>query len=200
MGDQATEKRRRNKPTKPVNMDEFKITKEQILELAKSSWSEPPLKRWFPEAFETKFEVGKWYKNNDTESIICCDSYYLCLTEGLICKGYGVAMGGGWVTDWKIADCVPATNSEVEAALINEAKKRGFKEWVCINRKFNKGLGIAIIDKKHYPNDFEYFFSLSGNYLEYLGFVVYSGGQWAALIPTMTKQEAEEKLGVKICD
>ena len=41
-------------------MEEFKITKEQILELAKSSWSEPPLKRWFPEAFETKFEVGNF--------------------------------------------------------------------------------------------------------------------------------------------
>ena len=175
----------------------FEITKEQILEFIEwgNSKDQEKLKQWFPEAFETKLEVGRWYKNKDTESIICCESYYLCLTEGLICKGYGVDMFSDWVTDYKICDCIPATDSEVEAALINEAKKRGFKEGVYANNTNICEIGGKWEVK---ANNFE----LLNNGLlvtkDNRSVVLSKEGKWAEIIPTMTRQEAEGKLGCKI--
>jgi len=52
-------------------MKTYEITEEQIKELAKINAEtetqkaiEKALKEWYPQAFETKLEVGKWYKSD----------------------------------------------------------------------------------------------------------------------------------------
>lgn len=82
---------------------------------------------------ENKLEVGKWYKKT-TESLIYCTG-----TEGNTIKGYGFDMHGNWRDNcaWGCnkKEFSPATNKEVEKALIKEAKKRGYKKnnFKCLN-------------------------------------------------------------------
>jgi len=76
-----------------------------------------------------KFEVGKWYKHGKL-SIFC-----FVKENGLGVNGYGFNPDGWcddntWSKNWEITS---ATNEEVEAALIAEAKKRGFKEGVIVD-------------------------------------------------------------------
>lgn len=76
------------------------------------------------------FEVGKWYKNRFGE--LGCYESGRC--------GYGFESNGTWRdsgTAFGFNDAtyewIAATHSEVESALIAEAKKRGFKEGVVFN-------------------------------------------------------------------
>lgn len=172
--------------------DQFRITKDQILELSKSN---SILKEWFPSVFNNELIVGKWYKKEG----------YLIKWNGED-DTYGFwndKYGSDWAfrDNWSLispSDLVEATDEEVEQALINEATKRGYKKGCCIKRKFDFKLKTVVIDADEYPLDDEYNYNLSEDYLEYLGFVIYSKGMWAEIIPTMTKEEAEKILNVKI--
>ena len=165
----------------------FKITKEQILELAKSSCSEQPLKQWFPKAFETKLEVGKWYIEGGIK-----EQRFLFVKEieEDIYIGYGIEGFGDWFDNdyYWAANFVPATNSEVEAALINEARRRGFKSNIYIEADWN---GWCKVNEEQPYLD-------SNNHLWMGRSRIFVNGKWATIIPTMTKQEAEEKLNCKI--
>ena len=78
-----------------------------------------------------KLEVGKWYKNNDV-------LYCIEILNGNDAYGYGfdyseIEIGeyfNDHDTSWTIDDLTPATYKEVQTALIEEAKNRGFKEGV----------------------------------------------------------------------
>ena len=78
---------------------------------------------------ESEFEVGKWYKGEESNILAFCEESY---NAGF--NGYGFGDSGVWYnnqnwmnnTDFPI----PATDKEVEQALIKEAKRRGFKEGV----------------------------------------------------------------------
>ena len=76
------------------------------------------------------FEVGKWYKR-DSGSIIFIQEF-----NSLI-KGYDVDYVGEWrneyISSGDKSEYRPATDKEVEEALIKEAEKRGFKEGVIFN-------------------------------------------------------------------
>ncbi len=168
-------------------MENFTITKDQILELYKYTTAHPDkcLKEWFPEAFETKLEVGRWYKGCENEIVCYCGDNL----------GYGFIENGdwyhnsGWEFDSKFTEWKLATTEEVEAALIAEAKKRGFKEGVWYRKptfiEEAKGKMIYSI------NSGELYFTGSS-------YTIFKNGVWAEIIPTMTKQEAEEKLKCKI--
>ena len=165
------------------------------------------LKEVFPELFEVKLKVGEWYKT--THEIGNC---LFCYTGGFDNNnnplGYGFSSDDEFFPEekkcgWGFKECNPrkATIKEIKQALIKEAEKKWFKEGVYIDRNhISKSIGIAKIDKKTYPKDPLFYFSLQEDYLEYLGFVVYSKGQWAKIIPSLTKKEAEEKLKCKIVD
>jgi len=161
----------------------MKLTKKFIKENAVMT-----LKEAFPEVFETVLEVGKWYKyiNSDT----------LVFTEDIEQKkGYGFYDGefekssnkwAFYLTDkW-----IPATPQEIQDALEKEAVRRGFKEGItvtppcekwCRNLKIHNNIFLTI------RNEF-----LLG------GICIFKNGTWATIIPTITKQEAEERLGMKI--
>ena len=76
---------------------------------------------------EPKLENGKWYRDRSF------GNYLVCFDESR--SSYGFTRSNNWNELLTIPThddhrLTPATNSEVEAALIAEAKKRGFKEGV----------------------------------------------------------------------
>ena len=112
-------------------MKSYRITEEQIKEN-----QDLTLKEYFKEVFETKLEVGKWYKHNRDSDFI------MNITEVLSnkIKTYGILHNDGWTLNWDIFKdsyfyngLIPATKEEVEQALIKEANKRGFKSGVLCN-------------------------------------------------------------------
>ncbi len=172
---------------------EFKITKEQIKELVYFAdldcGTEYKLKEWFPEAFKTELEVGKWY-------FIQWDTNKRVLAYFNGQEGNEVTYGFDTFFKWseKIGlnieknDIVTlATDQEVETALINEAKKRGFSKCEMINYKGNR---VLFGNQEYTQNSYDGMAGICG--------IVFSDGIWKELIPTMTKKEAEEKLNCKI--
>jgi len=178
--------------------DVFEITKEQISDIFKLSSLEGKkvIKELFPSVFDVELIVGKWYKA--CSSLFCYQkndkSYGFTDSEWSDCT---------WVVDEssiidKEWNPVPASDSEIKYSLISEAKKRGYKEGDYIKRRFDIRLHDAIIDNNKYPHDDEYHFDAKENFLEYLGFVIFSKGLWAERFDTITKAEAEKLLNKKI--
>jgi len=176
-------------------MKNYEITEEQIKELAKGN---AKVKKWFPKVFETKLEVGKWYKvkrdlKNELEAIV--------FFEGVDKVSFGFSHGGKWVTDYgtpndtfcnKNYTYTLAPDSEVLEALINEAKKRGFKDGVCFNIVNGEREPI------HIDKNARYIFDIYGNKLLMNNWCIFEKGIWATPIKTYTKEEAEKMLNAKI--
>lgn len=175
---------------KKVKEETFLITKEQILELHKNSCAnlKYDIEQLFPSAFkEEKKElvVGKWYWR--------CDE--LAVWNGGK-HTYGFNRDGSWLEDMcfsVITNPIEATPKEVEEALIKEAVKRGFKEGVCV--KNHQGTNVLKSLKIVYTNEYN-----DGIYTENQdpGVWIFINGVWSDIIPTLTKQQAEEKLNCKI--
>ena len=147
-----------------------------------------------------ELEVGKWYKNKDhgyenvlghCSKIIMHDEFY----------GYGFDTEGNWNNyqeeqefgsndNWR-----EATEQEVTEALTKEAVKRGFKEGVAVEYPW-----FSQLNKQHniYTPDFKEESVLENERFLYLGCCVFCGGQWAEIIPTISKEDAEKELGKKI--
>jgi len=168
----------------------YTITKEQILEL-----KDPIVKEWFPNVFETRLEVGKWYKDKYKRlfQVTSLLNYKECLGIGFGC--IGGYYGNEHKLPWEINGSeVEATEQEVETALINEAKKRGFKNGVWV--KTINGT------KKRIKGDLFFYFKenkiMSMFDFDGMNGLIFHNGKWAEIIPTLTQKEAEEKLNVKI--
>lgn len=99
-------------------MKKFKITEEQIKEN-----KDLTLKEYFKEVFETKLEVGKWYKSKKSIALVFVNK--LQEFRGII--GYGITGGGAWTDEWfnePENEFNKATEEEVFNALKKEAEKR----------------------------------------------------------------------------
>ncbi len=131
-----------------------------------------------------RFEIGRWYKN-----VGGCGShpYWFYYKEGGSGM-YGFNNDMNWSCNLSCGDSDlgvyyrPATPSEVEAALIAEAKKRGFKEGVRITKPKEWGyVSPDTIGK----SGFNYHDGVLG-----LGTcVLFKNGQWATIIPQEEKIE-----------
>ena len=150
----------------------------------------------FPKLFEKKeLELNKWYKSTYHEDILIYPTESI---RGHL-YGYGFYNYDDWVVyrkgntgclcnDVSSKYLIPATNKEVETALINEAKKRGFKEGVCIDYIYGTGNWSC----------FTGFMRLyDGMLIDNVSAVIFKDGEWAT-IETITKEEAEKQLGKKI--
>ena len=148
-----------------------------------SEWKEN-IEKEFPKLFkEDALVVGKWYKSEG-----CLFNYqkqsnvYGFFTDGSW-------MNGDWI--WYGANAKPATDKEVEEALIKEAKKRGFKEGIefkSVSRGNSIERGYDVFG--YYSNQ---------NQLCNGGGSVFIGGKWAEIIKeTITKEQAEKELGKTI--
>ena len=169
----------------------FSIKKDQLRQL-----TDPKIKEWFPEVFKVELEVGKWYKNLDEgyEKSIC---YAMELHgDNHQFSGYGFDYELKWFYGKDTDHCgsenwVEATNEEVFNALKIEAVRRGFVDGVYFkspvsgdNYKFTNIYFTEATDMAWSENEG----------------VIFKKGNWATIIPTITKSEAEKLLNCKIID
>jgi len=166
---------------KPNKMN-YEITEEQIKELAKGN---AKVKNWFPGVFETKLEIGKWYKNEDYDNLVFMSEKLKeqDLNSGFttFAKGYGFKFTDKkeWYDDLHFSDSrvfTPATDTEVLEALTNEFAKQ--------NPNIDFDLYVFLI----YENKLE--LRIKGNYIK-----VFDNGIWTKF---HTKEEAEKMLNAKI--
>ena len=123
-------------------------------------------------------EVGKWYKSADV---------LYCL-ETLSGMGYGFDYSeseeGEFFNDhdtpWIITGLKPATDQEVETALIAEAKKRGFKEGVEFRSVYGTDNPITVAQSSRFSLDI-----LEG-YVFLNGMAIFNNGKWAEIIKPKT--------------
>lgn len=168
--------------------DKYQITIPQLAELLGVEY---PLK--------PKFEAGKWYIAEVGTNIFCHNGKFD--EDGAPC-GYGVACD----TNWWVADDVgwggdyrEATPSEVEKALVAEAKRR-FKSGVEIN---NSSLGFRDNWQKIEGGNIDW----GSGYLYFgnRGTAIFYDGKWAEVreeekkLPTLEEliTEAKSKITVK---
>lgn len=162
-------------------MKKFEITKKQLTQLREYTRL---IEDWFPEAFKNELEVGKWYvrKNNIEKSLVFKVS----------------KLGYGWFDGmysekeyWSIEDVhnwTEATPQEIRTALIAEAEKR-YKN-ACYIECFSSGRQYLKGDTYQYYQD--------TNDLYSNGCILFRNGNWATIVETITKEEAEKLLNKKI--
>ena len=168
-------------------MKTFELTQEQINQLAEKKHAKELLKKFIPDAFENKLEVGKWYKSN--KGSICFnleDSYY-----GFDCVGDWRDITyfkiGQYKSKWELA-----TEEEVKEALINEAIKRGFKNVRELSLKLVSG---AMFKKGSFENANNKFRYLSvENRLNLDGVEIFYNGKWAEIIEDIPTQEEIDRV------
>ena len=165
-------------------MENYKITKEQILAIEKVGGADVSLylKETFPEVFKTELEVGKWYKMKG-------ETHFLCNFNGNIGNNgnsNGFNLRGEWMDNsmcFHNSDTyVEATPEEVESALINEAKKRGYKGGIKLSPL--ESCSNAIDTEKE--DVYSYIPKVShyiGNRLQLNGTGIYQDGKWAQILP-----------------
>lgn len=79
---------------------------------------------------EVELEAGMWYKDETSDHLACITTF-----NDVEYRYYGFDTNGKWIYDDfyhadYVCDLRPATDKEVESALIAEAKRRGFKKGV----------------------------------------------------------------------
>ena len=159
-------------------------------EAACSEWKKK-IEQEFHNLFEkSKFEIGKWYKKNNF--IV---NY----------QGGGQGYGGGsmwfdlgdeyWTFEITPNLWQPATDEEVEEMLIRGANKRGLVEGArYYSIVTNDQYQLNVVSRNYeYDSDLN---ALSDGF----GGILFYEGKWAEPINTITKAEAEKKLGLTIVD
>ena len=181
-----------------------KSRKEFILKghaAACSEWK-ANIEKEFPKLFKKdELEVGKWHLDGNKD-----DKFLICLTrlEGNLYYGYGFDSDGKWVDDdgdfWGNAYndiSRPATDKEVETALIKEAKKRGFKEGITV-KGCDGRIGKRTAEHYLYFKEDNNIQSCEWDGLD--NCLIFDNGKWATIIETITKEQAEKELGKTIID
>jgi len=124
----------------------MKIKKELLL-----NNPDKTVKELFPELFEVKLEAGKWYKNKHSFLFNFVGRY----DEDKYPLGYGIDMYGNWSSDkdygWGTIGLKEASGKEVEAALIEEAKRRGYKQ--CYSVVISDWAGKCELNNNGYDFD-----------------------------------------------
>jgi hypothetical protein len=183
-------------------MENYTITKEQILQLNSFNNYDcgEALKQWFPSAFKQYWESGKWYFVYD--DLNDCNALVLKGDKNDVTCGFwldnNIFFGdGSWINlDKEIKR--EATPQEVETALINEAKKRGFKEGCSFNAVVFMNSQRQLFNSSG-KLDFDHFDNNNVIYID--GYAVFENGKWAEILPQpteMTVEEIEAKLGYSI--
>ena len=163
-------------------MKKYELTQEQINQLAEVPNTQYLLQKFIPEAFETKLEVGKWYKLKDNPKILAlydCFKHHRPYAYIFNEKGdyeYRVEFSLFELpTYWELA-----TEEEVSEALINEAIKRGYKKGVKC--KFGTSKEIRTIETNNFFFEFNsnklYLIHSSGDNAD----EIFRNGFWAEIV------------------
>tara|TARA_R110000851_G_scaffold315015_1_gene477269 strand:- start:28 stop:540 length:513 start_codon:yes stop_codon:yes gene_type:complete len=151
-----------------------------------SEWK-TKIEKEFPKLFKHALVVGEWYKTDG----------FLQIFSGKFGNGstYGFRRDGVYSASMgfhKFETHIPATDEEVEQALIKEAKKRGFDKGVVADLTF---CGHRVSDAKIREESYSY----NGRWLSIDNYIIFQEGKWAEIVTeTITKEEAEKELGKKI--
>lgn len=177
-------------------MENYTITKEQILELHESNSYEIRIQiaKMFPYAFKKELEVGKWYKRPHNSALFYVTE--ILNIDSNHCKVFGFDNLGNWMAE--NAKTFPdndfeATPKQVETALINQSKKLGIKEGVFVSRN----LMHANTDNITLLKGEKYFYDFNFDILYLNEKEIYSNGVFAKVIPEETKVITMDK-AVKI--
>ena len=168
-------------------MKTFELTQEQIDRLAEKKHAKELLQQFLPEAFENKLEVGKWYISEHYLAYYLGDYKCNCikLSDGAWFENMHHSLSGH-LKSYKLA-----TEEEVREALINEAKKRGYKEGVKC--KFGIIEDIRTIETNIFDWNGKYLFvrCINGN-----ADIIFRSGKWAEIIEQSepTKEEINRVL------
>ena len=156
-------------------MKKYELTQEQINQLAEKKHAKELLQEFLPEAFETKLEVGKWYRLRNKAF-----NWLMCYTENSFgCYGFNSKnlYSNEYVmydyNDWELA-----TEEEVREALIKEAKKRGFNNIGDLKIKNTYGCirnGFVTLTNNFY-------YDYKGNTLRLDGALIFNNGVWAEIV------------------
>jgi len=133
------------------------------------------------EEVKIQHQIGKWYKHK-FGLLFCVTS----IKDSGVLYGYGFGRTGEWFYNIDESSCkcacnevakeytTEATPQEVEKALIEEAKKRGFKE--------GDKVMSASTRKECEIRSLSYFCFHEGNWMSVDGATIFSKGQWATII------------------
>lgn len=168
-----------------------KSRKEFIIEAHKAACSEwkTKIEKEFPKLFKKEgLQIGKWYKSKRTSCIAFVQEVY-----SKDFKAYGFDDEMRWTDSCKMwtndfSSWELATEEEVFDALKKESIKRGI--W-----------NVPIIypdGRTTYLDDLTIYFDLENNWLRSKYGIVFENGVFATSIKSITKEEAEKQLGVKI--
>lgn len=175
------------------NQGSLNGTQITISQLAELLGVEYPLK--------PKFEVGKWYIAKGGTNIFCHNGKFDGDGDpcgyGVVCDEWGVANDVGWGGDYR-----EATPSEVEKALIAEAKRR-YKPADKLSRIVQDFAPDG--DGRVYPSNPAFGYTESGRLWldqEYY-YCIFADGKWAEVIeqkqlPTLEELIAEAKSKVTV--
>ena len=172
-------------------MKTYELTQEQIDRLAEKKHAKKLLQEFIPEAFETKLEVGRWYKLKDNPKIL---ALYDCFKHH---RPYAYLFNENGNYEYRVEFSLfelptyweLATEEEVREALINEAKKRGYKKGVKC--KFGIIEDIRTIETNIFDWNGKYLFvrCINGN-----ADIIFRSGKWAEIIEEPTKEEINRVL------
>jgi len=173
---------------KNKDMKTFEITEEQIKQLNKSAENDTPklisvdLKNWFPNAFE--LELNKWYKS-DMGGLWFAAEF---LDGGKKQRSYGFNRKSEWINSGyrDSTGLVLATPQEIESALINEAKKRGYKDgnYKCLS-----------LSSRTYSHSDDYIFyndKLYSGWVDDHRNIIFQNGKWAEIIEQQKEYSMQE--------
>ena len=172
-------------------MKKYELTLGQINQLAEKKHAKELLQKFIPDAFENKLEVGKWYKLKDNPKIV---ALYECFKHH---RPYAYIFNEKcdyeYIVEFSLFELPTywelATEEEVSEALINEAKKRGYKKGVKC--KFGIIEDIRTIETNIFDwNGKELFVRcINGN-----ADIIFKNSKWAEIIkePKETEPTKEE--------
>lgn len=186
---------------KKTKIMKYEITKEQIeslrcvMNISSCENGISFLKEWFPDAFKTDLEAGEWYFVERPEEEFCDKQSALIFYED---KNdlYGFDHGGTWINHYGNPKndkytFTKATESEVFEALKKEALRR-YKvgDYIKTHQGTNVLKTLDIVHSLKYNQGIY-------NKQDY-GLWLFMNGQWAEIIETISKEEAEKLLNKKI--
>ena len=145
------------------------------------------------ESEKPQFEVGKWYKGNESTCVFSV-LFYCTKVDGDKLYGYGL-INNNWTensSSINIADneneCVEATPKEVEEALTKEAVKRGFKEGVKV-----KGVKYDTLRTVNNPSNIDFWMKDNVLWMDAdtlcNSIDIFRCGVWGEVIKTKTIEE-----------
>lgn len=175
-------------------MKNYTITKEQLRKI-----TDPQVKEWFPDAFDN-FKKGDWIYSKDAKYLVCIVDKKNAIAYGFTdCRSWRKGNGdvNGWDFNHEKSKCRLATKEEVTEALTKEAIKRGLVKGVEVTKINPRNIGNNQNQKPFEIVTDNYWLTRSGFYNDNICLMDLKGN-WAEVVQTITKAEAEKILNKKI--